>query len=251
MTKSYWHTTKFGYPNDSKHNAPAEIAVLDVDGDGDVDVFVSEGYQPFPLPMHVLINDGKGHFADKTKSVLGSIPTGMHPREIVVDDFNNDGRPDLFVADHGYDHDPWPGAQNKLFLSSGAHGFVDATSSLPPASDFSHSAASADIDGDKDIDIYVGDYGGNPINPFLLINDGSGSFTRSSDRLPIQVATQEAGFTTEVFLDADGDGDADLFLGGAASSSRIYLNPGNGDFSSATLIDVPQGPFPVANMIAL
>ena len=43
---------------------------------------------------------------------------GIHEREAVIADFNGDGIDDFFIADHGLDTQPFPGAQNMLVMSS-------------------------------------------------------------------------------------------------------------------------------------
>jgi hypothetical protein len=101
----------------------------------------------------VLFNDGSGTLVDASAIVDGPLPITVHPREIVVSDFNGDNKPDFFLADHGYDANPFPGFQNQLLLSTES-GYVNATgSSLPALIDFTHSAIAADVDGDGDVDL--------------------------------------------------------------------------------------------------
>ena len=59
-------------------------------------------------------------------------------------DLNGDGRPDMFIAGHGWDAEPFPGEQNRLYLSRPGGGWRDATGELPRLSDFSHPAAISD-----------------------------------------------------------------------------------------------------------
>ena len=145
----------------------------------------------------------------------------------MVADFNGDGRPDVFIADTGDDRDPYAGFQNTLMLSAPAGKLVDATATLPQASDYSHSACTGDINGDGHPDIYVGNiYGVNNITPRLLLNDGTGHFTIGGS-LPGELEDPNftARYTTCTFADVNGD----RMLGRrtlpivAPQGSRIYI----------------------------
>ena len=232
--------------------SPTEFVVADFNGDGKLDVVLA--YLIYPLedrasPIRVLLGDGAGGFTEGTTNLFPSnAPSAVHPRQMLVADFNRDGRPDLFIADHGYDAPPYPGFRNTLILSSGATALVNASGSLPTQPDFSHSAATADIDGDNDLDILVGNTFGGQLDIYFLINDGQGGFARSTGRLPAEIEGRFYGrkFTASLLFDADGDGDKDLFLGlhsGEGSlNSELFLNDGSGRFLTApTLVPSPVG----------
>jgi Ca2+-binding RTX toxin-like protein len=216
-----------------------EVGVGDFNADGKFDVVLS--YFLFPLetraaPVRLFVGDGSGGFSEATTQVFGAAaPTTVHARETIVADFNRDGRADVFLADHGYDASPFPGAQNGLILSSGAAGLANATAQLPQLSDYTHSAEAADIDGDGDLDIYVGNGGGGQAvtAPYFLINNGSGGFARSDAGLPgVLTAGGRPNHWSEAFLDVDGDGDKDLFLGSSLNSpAQLLLNNGQGVFT--------------------
>jgi hypothetical protein len=217
---------------------PVALAPIDVDGDGDQDVIVvySQSEVNMGVPLSILRNDGLGVFADITSSIF---PAGARQtfgvNHFLIADFNEDSRDDLFVGDSGWDSGDFPGQQNVLLLSSGATGFVDATAThLPQLADFTHSATQGDVNGDGFLDIFVGNQnGGTPpsgslTNSYLLLNNGSGSFTRS-DLLPAPALDRSR--SCSLLFDADGDGDPDLLLGSV--NGLILFNPGNGDFTSA------------------
>lgn len=216
---------------------PFEVITVDMDNDGDFDAVLISNANPAltTTAIRVLINDGHGNFTENTKAVIsGSVPELVSPRQTVVADFNGDGRPDFFFADQGLDEAPFVGAQNSLMLS-GPNGYTNATSTLPQVKDFSHSATAADIDGDGDLDIFVGNLDVAQ-GPYLLINDGTGHFTKDASRLGIASDVASHGtYTTAAVFDSDGDKDADLFLGwdGTAngSTSRLLINDGKGKFT--------------------
>jgi hypothetical protein len=166
----------------------SEQEMGDMNGDGVSDIVVTR--LAFPLahatfPIGIFLGDGRGGFVDGSSMFAGPIPRTQHGRQIVIADFNGDRRNDIFVADHGYDAEPFPGQPNTLVLSTADGRLVDASSNLPPSSGFSHSAAAADIDRDGDVDLYVGNLCcGDGTPPELLLNDGAGRFSRSSGRLP-------------------------------------------------------------------
>jgi len=226
-----------------------EFTYGDFNGDGKVDVLLSYFYFPLQdktVPVRFLAGDGKGGFTDTTAAVFGAnVPVTTQPRESIVADFNGDGRPDVFIADHGYDAAPFPGAQNTLMLSSGATGFVNATDRLPQAQLFTHSTEAVDIDGDGDLDIYVGNENGKGAS--FLINDGTGHFVSSQAGLPPLLSDETAHwqFSSSAFFDAEGDGDMDMFVGTAtqtSQTSRLLLNDGHGRFTlTDQLLPLPPG----------
>lgn len=225
--------------------------VADLNGDGYTDIVVAG----ITLPSQergdgetgvILFNNG-----DNTFTVAdGDRPVSEHPRELLVADFDGDGLIDIFIADHGYDTDPFPGFKNQLMLNTGT-GFTDASDRLPNIDDFSHNAAVGDIDNDGDIDILVTNAPGNSANaedelPYLLINDGQANFELDRSRLPasfVSLAEGQWSWAVEI-ADMDNDGWGDLIIGRKVEvdslPTRIHWNDGNGSFSDTLVTNLPD-----------
>ena len=218
----------------------SELLAIDVDMDGYLDLVGASLYLPYrdkSIPLFALLNDKSGSFEVENSLIAGAT---THPREIVVADFNGDNINDLYVADHGYDAEPFPGRKNTLLLGKKEGGFTDASSRLPSISDFTHSADAADIDGDGDTDLFVGNINGGDSGPYFLVNNGSAVFTKTTT-LPADVVNRIGVYTTSLFIDIDTDGDQDLFLGGDSGSQKLLLNDGTGRFTASTIPLPPVG----------
>ena len=211
----------------------------DLDSDGNEDLillgadyhWITESPSYSPQPGRVYLGDGDGGFA-RAPSDLFPVDTlnTVHPRNVPFGDLNADGRLDMFIADHGWDTDPFPGEQNRLYLSRPGGGWRDATDELPRLSDFSHSAAVGDIRGHGVIDIIVGNgYGGqNRILPYALLNGGDGSFVLDRSILPVgpgetMEATGGNVFPGTVLTDLDDDGRPELIVTADAQNPLVNL----------------------------
>jgi tetratricopeptide (TPR) repeat protein len=133
------------------------VAVLDFDGDGWLDVYALQGGpfpprgSPPPFGDRLFRNRGDGRFQDATAaSGLAALPGG-YGHGVAVGDYDNDGRPDLFVT-------RW--RSYALYHNLGRGRFEDATAraGLGGDRDWPTSAAFADFDNDGDLDLYVCHY---------------------------------------------------------------------------------------------
>ncbi len=94
---------------------------------------------------------------------------------------------------------------------------------------FNSAPAFADLDGDGDLDMYVGNMYGEVIH---YENDGNGIFTEQ-DTLRADGSVIDVGNNSApAFADLDGDGDLDLYVGDAGGKIHIYQNDGTGTFSA-------------------
>ncbi len=137
--------------------ASGGVGLIDFDGDGWLDVYLVQG-GPFPPRSRtsrtgdrLFHNRGNGTFEDATgPSGIGSM-LGGYGHGVTVGDYDNDGRPDLFVT-------RWK--SYALYRNRGDGTFEDVTAKagLEGDRDWPTSAAFADLDGDGDLDLYVCHY---------------------------------------------------------------------------------------------
>jgi hypothetical protein len=165
----------------------------------------------------------------------------IHPRRAIVADFNADQKPDVFLACHGYDADPYPGERNLVVLSqpNGRYEVKAASADVG----FFHSASAADLNGDGLPDVVVTN-SSDPAVVYALINKGKGVFEREP-RARFPASLREKGLYTVELLDVNEDGRLDVLVGGhewGGTSTVLLLNPGNNQFADVTPIILPPVP---------
>ncbi|MBV8903479.1 MAG: CRTAC1 family protein [Acidobacteriia bacterium] len=159
-------------------------------------------------PDHLFHNNGDGTFTDVSKKLGVDDPKGYYGLTAVFADVNNDGKPDLLVA-----NDSKP---NYLYLNKGDGTFEDVSY----ASGYAFNENGRET---ASMGIAIGDYRNNGLldlyntvfsddyNP-LYRNDGGGNFTEVSYRMGIaEITIPFLGWGTG-FLDYDNDGWKDLFV---------------------------------------
>lgn len=165
----------------------------DLNGDGNQDLLVLGANYPggsiinTPQTGGLFWGDGNGGFTKASEAVFpSSTLLTVHTRKVLINDFNNDGRLDIFLSNTGWDAPPSPSEQNRLYLSKSDGTWYDATSSLPPLMDFSHTSAAGDINNDGKVDIFVGNgYAGqNRIFSYMLNNLGNATFLLDRSNIP-------------------------------------------------------------------
>ncbi|HET6204992.1 MAG TPA: FG-GAP-like repeat-containing protein [Planctomycetota bacterium] len=185
-----------------------DVALGDVDGDGDLDAFVANYGQE-----SLLLNGGTGVFTDVTGTNLPALLDNT--RAIALGDVDGDSDLDALAGNLQ--------GQNRLLLNGGTGVFTDATAAnLPALVDLTFAVALGDMDGDGDLDAFVGIYQGQNR---LHLNGGTGIFTDATGaNLPALLDN-----TNAVALgDGDGDGDLDVLVGNYFGQSRLYTNLSRG-----------------------
>lgn len=212
---------------------------------GEMDVFAAAiTYSPAlpqsqATPSRFEFWQKQGSTYAKNTTLLTDNAGCIHPRKAAVADYNNDGRPDVFVACHGYDAAPFPGEKNKVVLSQpdGTYRTQDASTDVG----FFHGAAAADLNGDGFVDVVVVN-NADPKSVFVLLNQGNGTFKReTTDRFPSSLGGRS--FFSVDLTDVNEDGKLDLLLGGhewEGGPAFVLINPGNNDFTNVTPTALPS-----------
>src|SRR5215210_5584527 len=227
-------------------------ALFDYDGDGDLDVFLVQGHPLKPGSP----DPGPAGWGRLFRNELIT-PTGRHPVPRFVDvteasgiratgygmgvasgDFDNDGRPDLYLANFG---------SNQLWRNNGDGTFRDVTAKTG-ADDprWSSGAAFVDLDRDGWLDLFVlnyvdstvennvrcyaastrRDYCGPstfaPVTSRLLRNKRDGTFEDVSLRSVI--GRKPVPGLGVVAADLDGDGWQDLFVANDGAANFLWIN---------------------------
>ena len=137
-----------------------------------------------------------------------------------------------------------------MLLNAGDGSFPTSIE-LPGGSAQTKSVVAADVDGDGDLDVLLGN-SGSPSR--VLLNKGDGSFPTSIE-LPVSVRDFDvldrksiASTYSIAAADVDGDGDLDVLLGNWVSPSQVLLNAGDGSFPTST--ELPGGSAPTKSIAA-
>jgi hypothetical protein len=208
------------------------VVVLDSDGDGDLDAFL--GGMMGGIEFN---NNNDGGFRQRPISVLQMPESGASQFFIQAGDLNDDGIEDVFLAGccgTGISREPgqmeWAAPVNRV-LFGGERGLVDSSQRLGPRG--SQAIDLGDLDGDGDLDAFVGNTQSNVETDRndepneVWFNDGQGMFSDSGQLLGRQRSYGVA------LGDVDGDGDLDALVANEGMD-ELWLNDGSGLFSPSS-----------------
>jgi hypothetical protein len=199
--------------------APSIVAA-DFNGDGRPDLVTASDSVD---SISVLLNEGGGVMAPHTDYV-----TDFTPAEVAVGDLNGDGKPDIAVAEY-------ESSAASVFYNQGNGTFgpkVDYPISTDPQAPSNPAAiAIADLNGDAQNDLIVGNFGNAGFSSVsVFLNLGSGMLSPKTDYMilgsPTSIATG----------DFDGDGKVDLLVSGGGV--HLFLNKGGGAFGPPIVLDL-------------
>lgn len=250
--KSGLQFTTANSPTENKNQIEtmvAGVALLDYDGDGYLDVYLINGAAIPSLKKESLVywnrlfhNNRDGTFTDVTeKAGLAGAGYGMG---VAVGDYDNDGRPDVFVANV---------TGNQLFHNNGDGTFTDVTkkaglsgATLDGKKMWAVGAGWFDYNNDGLLDLFVVNYCKWDVNkdPYCTVkngvraychpkyypplhntlyrNNGDGTFTDVSQETGI--AEHPGKGMSVSFGDYDGDGFLDAFVANDTTPAFLFHN---------------------------
>lgn len=244
-------------PTPEKHQPEtmlAGVALFDYDGDGLLDIYLVNGAEMPSLVKtgakysnRLYRNNGDGTFTDVTEHA--GVAGAGYGMGVAVGDYDNDGRPDLFLANV---------SGNQLFHNNGDGTFTDVTAKAGLSGAMHNgrkmwSVAAGWFDYNRDglLDLFVVNYvdwdpryepacmGMNgrgychpgsfaPLTNTLYRNNGDGTFTDVSAETGISKV--EGKGMGVAFADYDNDGWPDVFVANDNSPNLLFHNIGGKRF---------------------
>ena len=200
------------------------VIVDDFNNDGYLDI-VTSGWD-LNDAMHYFQNNKDGTFSDLSEhSGLKAITGGS---SIEQTDYNNDGKPDIFVSRGGWNTAGFGNQPSSLLRNNGDGTFTDVT--IPSGLLFyhpSHTAVWADFNNDGWLDVFIGtenlnDKGGKH-TCMLYINNHDGTFTNVAKRAHCDITNYVKAVTS---ADYNNDGWPDIFVSTMNGKKYLLKNKG-------------------------
>lgn len=262
---------RYAQETDARHGMQGDWSLgatwFDADGDGDLDLFVCNyvNWSPetdvyttldgrtksYATPVvyegrtnRLFENRGDGILAEVTHAA-GLYNPKAKSMGVVLDDFDRDGRPDLFITNDT--------ERNLLYLNRGGR-FEEVGLAAGCAYDEDGRARAgmgvdtADLTNNGDLCIAIGNFSREPLSLYQRLPDGL-LFVDAASRARLSRPTLQSLTFGVLFFDADMDGFADLALANGhiepeinriqseitfAQSPQIFLNQRDGSFFDAT-----------------
>jgi len=164
-----------------KNTNTAFVKPFDLDQDGDLDLLVGSRSVPkefgYPASSYLLLNDGKGHFSDQTKSIAPDLLEIGMLRDAALVDVNGDRKEEIVLVGDFMAPVIFEVKQKKL---------IKYTSNLTNYAGIWSSVASGDFNQDGKIDLILG-------------NVGQNSYCFNQSILPVKIRVND--FDSNGFLD--------------------------------------------------
>jgi len=219
-------------PHKLSTNGPFS-SVADVNGDGLEDLFIGGAAEQRGV-LYVQMKNGK---FKKSQSQPWYIDKSSEDLGTLFIDVDGDGDIDLYVTSGGSEFKQGDmRLKDRLYLNDGKGNFLKDSKAIPNIYKSTQCVKSADIDGDGDLDLFVGTrlIAGKypfPASSYLLINE-NGNFKQAAKKTAPDL--EKIGMVTDaVFSDIDNDGDNDLVVVGEWMKI-IILENNNGNFKDSS-----------------
>jgi hypothetical protein len=241
------------------------VGLIDYDNDGWLDIYFVNGSTYDALsgkttPPHAALfhNNHDGTFTDV--AAKAGVTNDRWGFGVAIADFDNDGWPDIFVANFGH---------NRLYRNNHNGTFTDVGEKAGVTlGNWSDGATWGDYDGDGRLDLFVSGYVHDDVKhqsaandgtvPFafcqlhgiavmcgphglqgepdhLFHNNGDGTFTDVSDKAKVADHNAYYGFTA-IFVDVNNDGKVDLLVANDSEPNYLYINKGDGTFDDQSYV---------------
>jgi len=241
------------------------VGLIDYDNDGWLDIYLVNGSTYDALsgkatPPHAALfhNNHDGTFTDV--AAKAGVTNDRWGFGVAIGDFDNDGWPDIFVANFG---------KNRLYRNNHDGTFTDVAGKAGVAlGNWSDGATWGDYDGDGRLDLFVSGYVHYDLNhqpmaqdgsvafafcqlhgipvmcgphglkgepDHLFHNNGDGTFTDVSAKAGVADTNAYYGFTS-TFVDVNNDGKVDLLVANDSEPNYLYINKGDGTFDDQSYI---------------
>ncbi len=235
------------------------LAIFDYDGDGRPDIFFTNGAALPSLEKtgphywnRLYHNEGHMKFRDATQEA--GVAGAGYSMGAAVGDYDNDGRPDLFVAGVN---------RNILYHNLGGGRFEDVTAKAGIRSgEWAVAAGWFDYDNDGLLDLWIVHYAkwapDSPVDKRFCGDSGRGiriychpkyfdglasTLYRNRGDGTFQDVTEQAGIApfagrgmSVAFADYDHDGYTDVFVTNDNMPNFLFHNRGNGTFEESALV---------------
>ena len=217
-------------PHELSHFGPA-LASGDVNGDGRTDVFIG-GASGQRGMLYLQNESGKFDAASKQPWIQHTLQEDVGA---IFFDSDQDGDLDLYVGSGGNEFEQnSPFYQDRIYLNDGKGNFDISTGLLPNLNISTGVVLSLDFDGDKDLDLFIGerfiprDYP-SPASGYLLENK-NGAF-KDVTAIKAPSVTGIGLITDATSSDINKDGRPDLLIVGEWMSPQLLINEPN-DFKN-------------------
>ncbi len=187
------------------------IKAADLNRDGNLDLVV-ETFDGFGF--YTILGNGDGTFQPALFTAVRGLSFDLVP---TVDDFNNDGLPDVALSNTSLD-------KLMIFLGVGDGTFQAPISS--PTGNNPESLVTGDFNGDGNKDVIVSSFSDSTVGIYL--GNGDGTF-----QPPLTISSSDALFSAPG--DFNRDGKLDFVLAG--DGLKVFLGNGDGTFQPAQQID--------------